>query len=105
MVLQLLVGTPQTSRFLASCLANHLQLASTNVVDHAMDRQAALVDGFLDRWVQSKYLDRLLDVELCDPCGACVVTGKFVQLGLVLSSKLADGVEPGLDGRWSIWYS
>lgn len=62
------------------------QLPLANIIYHAVQRKASVVDGFLDSWVLLQDFDGLLDVQLSHSGSAGVIIGQTLEFGLVLSA-------------------
>lgn len=67
-------------------------MAGADVVDDAVQGEAALGDGLLDRGVLLEDVEGGVDVELGHVDGARVVVGQLVQLGSVFSAQPVTGV-------------
>ena len=73
------IGAPEPKRLGAAAarFLQQAQLAGADVVDDAVQREAALRDGLLDGGVLLEDVDGGLDVELGEADGARVVGGQF----------------------------
>lgn len=66
------------------------QLARAQVVDHAMQGEAATRDGLFDRRMLLEYIESGENVELGNAQPAGIVVGELLQLGLVLTAESSE---------------
>lgn len=76
------VGDDPTDRLrFATSLLKDPQLPDCEIVYEPMYRQFSLHNGFPHRRMLFEHIDRLVDVEFSDTCGACILACQCVQLG------------------------
>ena len=59
----------------------------SDIVDHTVKCQPAVVDCFLDGRMLFEHIERLVDVEFGNADGARIIVRQLVELGFVLSAE------------------
>ena len=71
----------------ASSVVYNLQLASANVVEEPVKRQASLADGSPNSRMLLEHFNRLLHIQFRNASSTRIIVDQPVQLGLVLSPQ------------------